>query len=327
MIRPLHIGKGVQLSRQTLLICFGPTGRLLNAFCASQRLREALPDQHLVLLTHPSLVGLAQKAPWFDDIITANIDAPNVNLSHLVKALKQNRFDAIIDLERSATTAKLFAGFGLFPPKFAGCAPKAKWRIKEMGEHPIDADARLLDKMGIAKIPMDLSAGPELGWLLRLAGKTPSLQPEYFGLNKEYVLFNLKPMDEDMHWPASALQDLCQQILDQDVLLAITGTMAARELAKPLVRAFPSIRDLCARADAVQLAALGAKAKGVVGFADGVLHLCSAGAGRCISLHHSAESAKMEAIRAPNAMTLLSQPLAPLTAKDVVRAMKMFGAL
>ncbi|MCF6291775.1 MAG: hypothetical protein L3J04_00110 [Robiginitomaculum sp.] len=311
---------------KTLIICFGPLGRLLNAFCASARLREAFPDDQLVLLTDPALVGLATKSPWFDDIISADLAAADTNLSMLAKILKKSKFDKIIDLERSDKTANLFASFGLFVPKFAGSASRAKWQINENNEHPVDADNRLLDIIGVPPSKVDLSIGPDFSWLLRLAGKTPSLQPEYFGLKGDYILLNLGRLDSNDGWPAAAYQTLAGHILNSNTMLAITGGIKARDLARPLLRNYPKIKDLCARADPFQLTALGAKAKGVVGIADGILHLCGAGAGRCISLHGSVASAKQTGIRVPNAMTIISEPLEKLSAEDLLKTMKMFGA-
>ncbi|PHR62322.1 MAG: hypothetical protein COA47_04445 [Robiginitomaculum sp.] len=317
----------MSLVQKTLLVCFGPLGRLLNSFCAAARLREASPDGHLVLLTSPALVGLAAKSPWFDNIISADLSASDINLSHLAKAIKQNKFDRIIDLERSDATATMFAAFGLFPPKFAGHAPRAKWRLPPQAAHPIDADNQLLDLVGIAPSAADLSQGPKLDWLLRQIGKTPSLEPAYFGLEGSYVLLNLGNPNPEQVWPALAFQTLAGNILDSGHMLAITGGIDTRDLARPLIRKYPQIRDLCARADPFQLAALGAKAKGVVGMADGMLHLCAAGSARCISLHGSKASANIQAIRTPNAVTLIAEPLEELSAADVLKAMKMFGAL
>jgi len=315
------------LSKKTLVVCFGPLGRLLNAFCACERLREALPLDNLTLLTDPSLVGLASKAPWFDDIISADLSAADTNFSRLAKAIKQSKYDRIIDLDRTARTAKLFAAFGLFAPKFAGIAPRAKWSLISKPDHPVEEDARLLDLMGVPKTGADLSLGPQLSWLLRLSGKTPSLQPGYFRLEGDYILLNLGRPDPENGWPAAAFQTLAGYILNSGTMLAITGSIEARELARPLIRNYPQIRDLCARADAFQLASLGAKAKGIVGLPDGILHLCAASSGRCISLHGSALDAALTGIRSPNAMTLISDPLEDLSADDVLRAMKMFGAL
>ncbi len=315
------------MSKKTLVVCFGPLGRLLNAFCASARLRAALPSEHLVLLTDPSLVGLASRSPWFDDIISADLNAADTNFSRLAKVIKQSKYDKIIDLDRSKQTASLFAAFGLFAPKFASNAPRAKWTFSGKPDHPIEEDDRLLDMMGIAKVEADLSLGPELDWLLRHSGKTPSLQPGYFRLEGEYILLNLGRPDPENGWPAAAFQTLAGYILGMDKMLAITGTIEAREMARPLLRNYPQIRDLCARVDAFQLANLGAKAKGVVGLPDGILHLCAVGSRRCISLHGSAVDAKRNAIRAAGAMTLISDPIEDLSADDVVKAMKMFGAL
>lgn len=278
-------------------------------------------------MTDPSLVGLAAKSPWFDDIISADLSAKDTNFSLLAKALKKSKFDRIIDLERSKRTAALFGAFGLFAPKFAGSAPRAKWPLPPAGDHGVDADARLLDMVGVPNTGADLSLGPSLDWLLRLGGKTPSLEPGYFGLEGEFVLLNLGRPDPQHGWPAAAFQTLAGYILGNNTMLGVTGSIEARDLARPLIRNYPKIRDLCARADAFQLAALGAKAKGVVGMPDGILHLCSAGAGRCISLHGNAASAKQAAIRSPNAMTLISDPLEALSADDVLKTMKMFGAL
>jgi len=244
----------------------------------------------------------------------------------LAKVLKKSKFDKIIDLERSDRTANLFASFGLFAPKFAGSASRAKWSINEDNQHPVDADDRLLDIIGVPPSKVDLSVGPDFSWLLRLAGKTPSLQPEYFGLKGDYILLNLGRLDSNDGWPAAAYQTLAGHILNSNTMLAITGGIKARDLARPLLRNYPKIKDLCARADPFQLTALGAKAKGVVGIADGILHLCGAGAGRCISLHGSAANAKQTGIRVPNAMSIISEPLENLSADDLLKAMKMFGA-
>ncbi|MBL4597090.1 MAG: glycosyltransferase family 9 protein [Robiginitomaculum sp.] len=315
------------MSEKTLIVCFGPLGRLLNAFCASARLSEAMSSGQLVLLTSSSLAGLAAKAPWFDDIISADLSEQTFNFSHVTKAIKQRKFDRIIDLQRDALTKNLFANFGFFAPKFAGAAPRAKWKLREDNQHSIDADDQLLDIIGVPKIERDLSIGPQLNWLLRLSGQTPSMQPGYFGLSGPYVLLNLGTPDLKHGWPQLAFAELAGHILSLGMELAITGDIHARDLARPLIRTFPQIRDLCARADPFQLASLGTQAKGVVGLADGILHLCAAGAGRCISLHGSQDNARKTAIRSPNAMTLIGDGLDKISADDVIRAMKMFGAL
>jgi ADP-heptose:LPS heptosyltransferase len=319
--------KGRKLISQALIVCFGPLGRLLNAFSAVERLKETGFAGHLVLLTDPSMVGLAAKTPWFDDIISADLQASDLNLAQLAKAIKKNRYEVIIDLERSDRTRDLFAAFGLFAPKFAGSAPRAKWQLSESQEHEIDGDYRLLDLLQVPVTGSDLSGGPNLDWLLRLTGKSPSSEPGYFGLDGPFVLLNLVKPDVENGWPVQAFAALSEQLLSQSVQVAITGSMHARDMARPLIRSFPEIRDLCARADPFQLVSLGARAKGVVGMADGILHLCAAGAGRCISLHGSDRDARLHGIRSPNAMTLIAEPLESLQPADVIRAMKMFGAL
>lgn len=314
------------MNEPLLLVCLGPLGRLLNGFAAMERLRDVFPSARLTLLTSPSLAGLASRAPWLDEVITADLNAPDLNLGKLAKSIRAKKHARIIDLQRDAVSQSLFAAFGLFPPPFASHAPRAKWRMESRGLHPIDADAELLDMMGVPGNGVDLMAGPDLHWLTRVPGNAPSREPGYFGLDGPYVLINLTTAQEG-GWPDTALQEVARRILERGVMVALTGGMAARERAKPLLREFPQIRDLCARADPFQLAGLGAHANCVIGMADGNMHLCAASGTRCISLHGSKHDAMAHGIRAPGAVTVIANPLHELSAAEVIRTMDMFGAL
>lgn len=314
------------MSEPHLLVCLGPLGRLLNAFCAMQRLRESMPHAHLTLLTSPGLAGLASRAPWIDEVITADMQAPDLHLGKLARSIKAKKFARIIDLQRDAQTESLFAAFGLFPPPFASHAPRATWRLAAGNQHPVDDDAQLLDVMGVPDNGADRTAGSDLDWIARVPGNTPSRKPGYFGLEVPYVLINLtRPQEGGLS--NTALQEVARRIQERKVMVALTGGMAARERAKPLLREFPQIRDLCARADPFQLAGLGAHANCVIGLADGSMHLCAAGGTRCISLHGSKQDAKTHGIRALGAVTLVAEPLQELSAAEVIRTMDMFGAL
>lgn len=315
-----------EMNEPQLLVCLGPLERLLNGFCAMQRMRDAWPDAHLTLLTSPSLAGLASRAPWLDEVITADMKAQDLNLGKLAKSIRAKKYSRIIDLQRDQQTQDLFAAFGLFPPRFASHAPRAKWRLADNGLHPVDADAALLDMMGVPDNGADRTAGPDLSWLTRVSGNAPSREPGYFNLETPFVLINLTEAQEG-DWPDTALQEVARQILDRNIMVALTGGMAARERAKPLLREFPQIRDLCARADPFQLAGLGTHANCVIGMADGNMHLCAASGTRCISLHGSQKHARRDGIRAPGAVTVIAEPLNELSAAEVIRTMDMFGAL
>ncbi len=312
------------MSTGALVICFGPLGRFVDALAAVQRLRAQQAHNRLTLLTAPGLAGLARASSLFDDVSTIELPLSPAALKALVKALRKRRFARIYDLERSQRTLDIQNAFKFFPPPFAGAAPNSKWRLDSPPPHPVDADARLLDLAGIGgRTPLP-APGPDARWLLRRRLGAPSLEPAFFGLERSFVLLNLTREDDGPRWPAERFAELARRVTGARLDCALTGTMADRAIARAVAGNNGQIKDLCARADVYQLAALGARALGVIGHSGGAARLACAAGGRVLSLHQGHADAAASAPRGAGAVALVSTDLARLDAAQVLRTLGMF---
>jgi ADP-heptose:LPS heptosyltransferase len=309
-----------------LVICFGPLGRLVDALAAVQRLRAVQAHERLTLLTTPNLSVLAKSSSLFDDVSTVEPWQNPAALRTLVQALKKRKFSRIYDLERSKRTHQLQQAFGAFSPPFAGTARRSKWRLPSPPPHPIDADAALLDQVGIEGQTRAPCPGPEGDWLLRRRTGAPSLEPAFFGLERDFILLNLSRRDAGPRWPSAQFAVLARSIVETGISCALVGTIADRAYAREAAQIDVRIKDLCARADYYQLAALGARAKAVLGHADGAARLTCAVGVRTITLHQGQADADANAPRGSGAVAFTCPDLANLPARPVLELLQMFHA-
>lgn len=315
------------MSAGALIICFGPMSRLVDALAAVQRLRVHNTHERLTLLTVPNLAGLAKASSLFDDVSTVEPWQNSAALRTLVNALKKRHFSRIYDLERSARTHQLQKAFGIFSPPFAGTAMRSKWRLETPPVHPVDADAALLDRVGIGGQQAAPVCGPDGRWLLRRRTGAPSMEPAFFGLERDYVLLNLTRDDNGPRWPGAQFAALARAVVDTGTGCALVGTITDRAYAREIAQIDTRIKDLCARADYFQLAALGARAKAVIGHANGAARLACAAGARTITLHEGHDDAAAHAPRGTGAVALVSPSLNALSARSVLDVLAMFSAL
>ena len=312
------------MSTGALVICFGPLGRLIDALAAVQRLRAQKAHARLTLLTAPGLAGLARSSSLFDDVSTIDLPLTPAALKALVKTLKKRRFARIYDLERSPRTQDIQKAFGIFAPPFAGAAERSRWRLKQQPPHPVDADALLLDLAGVGGGTSLPAPGPDGEWLLRRRLGAPSLEPAFFGLERGFVLLNLTREDDRTRWPAAQFSDLARLVIDARLDCALIGTTADRDCARIVAGASEGIKNLCARADFYQLAALGARAQAMIGHGGAAARLACAAGGRTITLHEGRADAGATAPRGAREIALLCENLATLDAAQVMRSLYMF---
>ncbi len=314
------------MSAGALIICFGPLGRLVDAMAAVQRLRQQNTHERLTLLTVPKLAGLAKASSLFDDVSTVELWQNPAALRTLVQALKKRRFGQIYDLERSSRTRQLQNAFGMFGPPFAGAARRSKWKLNQEPPHPIDADAALLDVVGIGGHISPPVPGPDGRWLLRRRAGAPSLEPAFFGLERDFILLNLTRDDNGPRWPNAHFAGLARAIVETGMGCALVGTIADRVYAREVAQIDVRIKDLCARADYYQLAALGTHARAVVGHADGAARLACAAGARTITLHQGHDDARAHAPRGAGEVALVTPSLEALSARSVYDILGMFKA-
>ena len=314
------------MSGGALIICFGPLGRLVDAMAAVQRLRVQNAHERLTLLTLPNFAVLAKASSLFDDVSTVEPWKTQAALRTLVQALKKQKFERIYDLERSRRTRDLQKALGVFSPPFAGLGRRSKWRAIDEGMHPVDADARLLDTVGIGGQSPAPVPGPDGRWLLRRRAGTPSLEPAFFGLERDFIMINLSRDDGGPRWSGVQFAGLARGIVETGMSCALVGTIADRVHAREIAHIDDRIKDLCARADYYQLAALGARARAVVGHADGAARLACAAGARTITLHEGHQDAARHAPRGPGAVAFVTPSLEGLPARSVLDVLRMFKA-
>ncbi len=315
------------MSADALIICFGPLGRFVDALAAVKRVHEANAHPRLTLLTAPNLASLAAATSLFDNINTMEPPANGKGLRALAKVLKSRRYARIYDFERSALSRKLLDAIGMFGPNVAGQNRRAKWCLETEPPHPLDADADLLDLCGIGGQTPRPAPGPDLRMLLRRRAGAPSLEPEFFGLTRPFIIINLPAEGAANRWPEEQYGRLALAILAARTGCALTGPFGARALARNIARQDERIKDLCARTDFFQIAALANHAGGMVGHANGNMHLAAAAGGLVISLHQGHEDANAHSPRGRRAIAFVAPDIQTLPAHNVRDALQMFGAL
>ena len=277
-------------SGDILIIHCGDLTAFVNALPALHALRRAYRGGGVTLVAEAPVSKLAADTPYVDDVIEVESLDDARETARVIQRIKSEKVACVFDLERSDASEKLFASMRPFPPPWCGGARGMKFRY----DAPEGAPMRetLARQLEVAGVMLDPGEKPDARWASTARANAPSLKPEYFGLTRPYVL--LAPASPapgaPPRWPTARFAGLAARLSANGVSVGIIAEPGDRAPARAVYQAYPDVKDLAARADLTQIAALAAEAGGALGHADsGVTHLMAAAGAPTISIAPSHE--------------------------------------
>ena len=291
-----------------LVIKLGALGDVVLAFQPFADIRAHYPDAEITLLTTAPFAPLLSASPWFDRVVVdsrpAWWDMPG--LRRLRRALRG--FDLVIDLQTSARSSRYFRLAGR--PAWSGIARSASLPHANPGRNAMHTVERQRDQLAMAGIPGSPAAG--LGWLTGAAASVPG----------PYALIvpGAAPHRPGKRWPACRFAALAQEVAARGLQPVVIGTAADSPLAKTIVEACPSARNLTGRTSLPELAALAGHAVLAVGNDTGPMHLAAAVGCPCVVLFSAESDPALTAPRGRVAV-LRARDLADLPVERVAAAL------
>lgn len=310
-----------------LVVYCGDLTGFVHALPSMKALRRAYRRARIAMVAAPPLDALAADTPYVDEVIAAGPLEEAKTLSAVVPRLKAEKFDCVFDLERSEGSEKLFNALKPFPPPWSGVARGMKFRFETAEKlAPLEALSR---QLAVAGVEVDPNEKPDARWAGTARSNAPSLQPEYFGLERPFVL--LAPaspgrVSAPPRWPIARFAGLATRLAANGVGVAIVTDPGDRGPARAVAQAAPDARDLAARADLTQVAALAAEAGGALGHADcGVTHLMAAAGAPTIAVARSMDEGVEIGPRADAVMTLAAPDPTQTTVEYAAQLFAMFA--
>jgi ADP-heptose:LPS heptosyltransferase len=295
-----------------LVIKLTALGDFIQAFGPFAAIRAHHPGARITLLTTPLCAGLAEGAPWFDEVWTdgkpAWLDLPAV--WRLAARLRRARFDRVYDLQTSGRSSRYrwFVGRGA---EWSGIAPGAS-HVHANPErdvmHTVDRQRDQLRVAGITFFPV-----ADLGWL--------DADLIRFGLPARFALLipGASPRHPGKRWPAERFGDLAAAL---GLPCVVVGGPGEAPLAAAIAARAPGATiDLTGRTSLPELAALARRAAFAVGNDTGPTHLAASCGCPTLALFGDRSDPDLSGPRGPAAAVLRHIPLAALEPRQVVAAL------
>jgi ADP-heptose:LPS heptosyltransferase len=297
-----------------LVIRLGAFGDFVLSFAPFAAIRAHHPGDQVTLLTTPTYVALAERAPWFDRVI-ADARRPWWHLAapwRLRCALRG--FDLVYDLQTSGRSSFYFHLAGR--PRWSGIArgcslPHANPRRDLM--HTLERQLDQLAMAGVTEFP-----APELGWLTSAAPMFAL--PEHFAL----LVPGAAPHRPQKRWPAERFGAVAAHLLAYGITPVVLGSRAESRLAATIRDFCPAAIDLTGYTALAEIGPLAARAALAIGNDTGPMHLAAAVGCRCLVVFSAASDPALTAPRGPAGawpMVLRAPSLESLAAEAVLAAL------
>ncbi|MDE1173214.1 MAG: glycosyltransferase family 9 protein [Parvibaculaceae bacterium] len=153
-------------ARKILVIKHGAFGDIVQAEGAFHDIRENHPAAEITVLTTRSFVGLFERCPWVDAVMTDPRD-PRWRLdlmARLGQRLKAGHFDFVYDLQNSTRTATYFRRFFKGVP-WSGTAPGCSHPHTAPDPKTIRTLDRLAGQLEEAGLTVRHSRTPDVSWM------------------------------------------------------------------------------------------------------------------------------------------------------------------
>jgi ADP-heptose:LPS heptosyltransferase len=309
-------------SRERILVIkLGALGDFVLATGPFKAIRNAHPNAHLVLLTIPSLAGMARAMGWFDEVwADARPSFWNVGgWWALARKLNGAQFSRVYDLQTSDRSSFYFRlmspPFGK-TPEWSGIAKGASHPHANPNRdflHTVERQKEQLAAIGIMDVPP-----PDLSWA--------SADFTRFDLPPSYAL--LVPGGSahrpEKRWPATHYAELARRLSAIGTTPLLIGAAAERAELAAIAGAAPGTRDLCGQTSFTEIIVLARGARLAVGNDTGPMHLIAAAGCPTVVLFSHASDPALCAPRNPagESVTVLRRPdLAGLMPDEVLAAL------
>jgi ADP-heptose:LPS heptosyltransferase len=310
--------------KRVLVIKLGALGDVVLAMSPLRVIREAHPDAEITVLTTPPYADFFAASPYVDRVDAGGRPKGLAATVALWRRLRRGRYDRVYDLQTSDRSLALYYALMPRPPEWSGVAPGCSHphRNPERDRmHALEAKADQLKDAGIwpdAPVERGSAPPPDLSWILDQ--DLPERRPDHFGLTEPYVL--LVPGGSahrpGKRWPVENYAATAALLRAEGWDVAVIGGPLERELAE----AIPLAKNLTARTDFLQIAALGARAAAVVGNDTGPTHILAAAGAPTLTLFSADSDPALAAPRGARVEVLRRERLTDLPVETVVSTLK-----
>jgi len=300
-----------------LVIKLGALGDIILAMDAFHAIRARHPSARITLLTRAPFFSLAQKMPWFDEVIRD----PSPKFWQVRKwlalrsAFRVGAYARVYDLQGNDRTGFYFKLF--CPPRTEWCGT-AKGCSHQRPDHrrdPVPAAERWLRFLESVDVPR---AGPaDLSWL---TGQVDALNlPEHFVM----LIPGCAPQHPHKRWPAAHFAKLAQLLDERSLTAVAVGTEVDRHAIEEIRASFPAVISLAGKTDIGQLAEVARRSQGVVGNDTGPIHIAAiTGAPTLVLMSGKSDPARMTP-HGPDVGWLRREALADLLPEDVMKSIRL----
>lgn len=323
-----HKRNAPKSAKRILVIAIGGLTEFVAVLAAAKIIRDYHVGARITLLTVEPLRELAEKCPYFDLVEADGKPTEPQATTQLITRLRRAKYDMIYDLKGSNRTNSYFHAMRPWPPLWSGTAPGCSHPFAPP-EQPIHQLDRLTMQLSAAGAEISGQLLPDMTWVRAAFRDAPRLQPGYFGIRGPYIL--LLPKDgaarDGERWPSRKYIELARRIADQGATPVMLGGPEERGVGAALAEVEPRAKNLVARADIFQIAALAERAAFAVGEQGPYMHVAAAcGVSSVILLPASADP-EIEAPRGRRGVVTIQAPvLAETPAPQVDQQMRNCGA-
>lgn len=303
--------------RRILVIKLGALGDFVLATGPFAAIRDAHPNDEIVLLTTAPYVQIGKSCGMFDQVWMD--ERPSrfdfIGAHRLRKKLREGHFIRVYDLQtsnRSAWYFRLMRGFSR--PQWSGIAsgashPHANPNRNTM--HTIERQAEQLAMTGIPQTPF-----PDLSWL--------TSDISHFELPTRYAL--LVPGGAmhraDKRWPPEHYCEIAIWVSSQGVLPVVIGGHNELDLATKITDNSPA-RSIVGETTLADIAELARHAVVSVGNDTGPMHIAAICGCPCIVLFSNASNPDITAPRGEDVTILKREKLTDLDVSEVAAALSL----
>lgn len=300
-----------------LIIKLGALGDIVLAMDAFHAIRQRHPDAHITLLTRAPFTGLAEKMPWFDEVVSdSNPKFLEVQKwMALRSAIRAGGYSRVYDLQGNDRSGFYFKLIGPRRPEWCGAVKGCSHQRPDHRRDPVPAAERLLRFLESVDVPR---AGPaDLSWF---TGPVDAL-----GLPENFVMLipGCAPRHPYKRWPASHYARLAHLLAEQSLATVAVGTAVDQAAIDEIRIIFPSVISLAGKTDIGQLAEVARRSKGVVGNDTGPIHIAAVtGAPTLVLMSGKTDPARMTPY-GPDVSWLRCEDLADLPPEEVIKSIRL----